>query len=50
MGTVCLGLATPDGELTRRVRLPGDRELIRRIASNAALFMLKVYLSGEAIG
>jgi nicotinamide-nucleotide amidase len=50
VGTVCLGLAAPEGEFTRRVRLPGDRELIRRIASNAALFMLATYLSGGGLG
>lgn len=50
VGTVCLALATPEGDFSRRLRLPGDRELIRRIAANAALFLLKSYLSGEAIG
>ncbi len=50
VGTVCLGLAAPEGEFSRRVRLPGDRDLVRRIACNAALFMLTTYLTGGELG
>ncbi len=50
VGTVCIALAAPDGEYSSRRRLPGDRDLIRRIAANSGLFMLKVYLSGETVG
>ena len=50
VGTVCLALAAPDGEYSFRRRLPGDRELVRRIAANTGLFVLKAYLSGEPVG
>ena len=41
VGTVFVGLATPDGVEARRLRLPGDRERIRGFAVQNALDMLR---------
>jgi nicotinamide-nucleotide amidase len=41
VGTVFVGLATPDGAEVRRLRLPGDRERIRGFAVQNALDMLR---------
>lgn len=40
-GTVFLGLATPTGSTERRMRFPGDREYVRRLATQSALDMLR---------
>lgn len=48
VGTVYLGLAHLDGSLHRRFVAPGDREAIRRWASQAALNLLRLWLTGEA--
>ncbi|MEW6279957.1 MAG: competence/damage-inducible protein A [Candidatus Eremiobacterota bacterium] len=42
VGTVFLGLAGPDGVKSRRVDLPGDRNLIRCRATQAALDWLRL--------
>ncbi|MEZ5400280.1 MAG: competence/damage-inducible protein A [Bryobacteraceae bacterium] len=41
VGTVYIGLASPDGVESRRVRLFGDRQRIRQMAANAALDLLR---------
>jgi nicotinamide-nucleotide amidase len=42
IGMVCLAVAGPDDErITRTVRLPGDRAMIRRMAAATALDMLR---------
>jgi nicotinamide-nucleotide amidase len=40
VGTVWIGLATPDGTTARHLHWPGDREQVRTIASFGALFFL----------
>jgi nicotinamide-nucleotide amidase len=45
-GTVCVGLAAEDVETARAFRAPGDRAAVRRWAEQAALDMLRRYLSG----
>lgn len=40
VGTVCIAVATPAGVTSREVRLPGDREGIRRFATTTALVMV----------
>jgi len=47
VGTVCLGLATPDGNGAFEVKLPGDRNFVRSIAATGALNMVRLYLLGE---
>jgi nicotinamide-nucleotide amidase len=39
-GTVCIGVAGPGGTRSRTLRLPGDRERVRRYAATAALHQL----------
>lgn len=46
VGTVHVGLAGPSGALTRSVRLPGDRPLVRTYAVVGALDLLRRALSG----
>ena len=43
-GTVCLGLAQPEGFQTRGFRAPGDRDMVRRWAEQSALDLLRRYL------
>lgn len=45
VGTVHIGLAGPDGGTVRSMRLPGDRELVRRYAVTAALAVLWRHLA-----
>ena len=47
VGTVCLGLATSDGATSFEVRLPGNRNFIRSLATNGALNMVRLYLMDE---
>ncbi|SNQ49078.1 CinA-like protein [Frankia canadensis] len=46
VGTVHLGLAGPDGTITRSVLLPGDRPRVRTNAAVAALDLLRRTLAG----
>ena len=47
VGTVCLGLATPEGILTTTLNIPGrDRENIRQYAAQHAFDMVRRYLTG----
>jgi nicotinamide-nucleotide amidase len=46
VGTVHVGLAFEGGSLTRQLRLPGDRELIRTYACVSALDLLRRHLVG----
>ncbi|WP_035931073.1 competence/damage-inducible protein A [Pseudofrankia saprophytica] len=51
VGTLHLGLAGPDGTVTRSLRLPGDRPLIQTFAVVQALDVLRRTLSGlPAVG
>lgn len=45
-GTVHLGLAGPDGTITRSLRLPGDRERVRAFAAVTALDLARRTLAG----
>lgn len=49
-GEVWLGLAGPDGEQVRRLRLPGERALVRTYAVVAALDLLRRALLADAAG
>jgi nicotinamide-nucleotide amidase len=46
VGTVALAVAGPDGEAVREVRLPGDRATVRRLATTAALNLVRLHLLG----
>lgn len=47
VGTVCLGLATPEGTITDTLNIPGrDRENVRQYASQHAFDMIRRYLTG----
>jgi nicotinamide-nucleotide amidase len=43
-GTVCLGLSTAESEVSWETRLPGDRNMVRSIAANAALNVVRLFL------
>ena len=47
-GTVCLGLATAGGERAWTFRVPGDRDMVRRWAEQAALDALRSHLARTA--
>lgn len=47
VGTMCLGLATPEGTITDTLNIPGrDRENVRQYASQHAFDMIRRYLTG----
>lgn len=47
VGTVCIGLATPDETMAVKLLIPGkNRENVRMIATQRALDMVRRYLSG----
>lgn len=50
VGTVHIGIATPDGTHSRHFLFTGDREDIRRRAAISALTMLYFHLKGHAPG
>jgi nicotinamide-nucleotide amidase len=41
VGTLCIGLVWPDGELTQTVRLPGQREQMRQFSVITSLDLLR---------
>ena len=45
-GTICVGLSAVDGERSREFRAPGGRAQVRRWAEQAALDLLRRYLTG----
>ncbi len=47
-GTLFLGLSGPDVQLTRSMRLPGDRSLVQERSTQAALDLLRRALLGAA--
>ena len=44
-GTLCIGLVWPDGELTRTLRLPGQREQMRQFSVISSLDLLRRTIS-----
>jgi len=46
VGTVCIGLAWDGESSARSFRAPGDREMVRRWAEQAALDLLRRRLAG----
>lgn len=49
VGTVCFGLATPDGVVTHRYQLWGTREWIKTLASQIGLDWLRRYALGADV-
>lgn len=47
IGTVIVGVATPDGARARTLQLPGDRERIRAYGTTAALQLLRLGVAGS---
>jgi nicotinamide-nucleotide amidase len=47
VGTVIVGVATPDATRAREIRFTGDRERIRTYASTAALQLTRLALIGK---
>jgi nicotinamide mononucleotide (NMN) deamidase PncC len=47
VGTVCVGLAAEGLVQSRSFRAPGDRQMVRRWAEQAALDMLRRHLEGR---
>jgi len=47
VGTVHVAVAGPDGNLSRHLRLPGDRSRVRELTTTAALHLLRRVLAGE---
>jgi competence/damage-inducible protein CinA-like protein len=48
VGTVHLAVAAPDGIVHRHVRFPGHREMVRELAANFALDLVRRVLAGVA--
>ena len=44
VGTVVLAVSGPLGDADRRLRLPGERDTVRRLATTSALNLLRLYL------
>jgi nicotinamide mononucleotide (NMN) deamidase PncC len=44
VGTVCVALAWEGGDESRMFRAPGDRDMVRRWAEQAALDMLRRHM------
>lgn len=49
VGTVCIALAHPKGDVARTFRFPGDREMIRDRSVKMALTLLRYRLIGTSI-
>ncbi len=47
VGTIVIGVLTPQTRSARTVALPGDRERVRAYAATAALHHLRIVLQGE---
>ena len=47
VGTMIVGVVTPEGEGVRTLRLPGDRERVRAYASTAALHLTRLAITGN---
>ena len=45
VGTLCVAIAWPEGELTRQFRLPGDRQQMRQFSVINSLDLLRKTLS-----
>lgn len=47
VGVVFVGVATPEGAATRRLRMPGDRERVRTYTTTAVLHLARLGISGK---
>jgi nicotinamide-nucleotide amidase len=47
VGTVVIGVATPEGSKARTTRFPGDRERVRTYSATAALHLIRMAVAGE---
>ncbi len=47
VGTMIVGVATPEASRARTIRFPGDRERVRTYASTAALHLCRLAVAGE---
>lgn len=47
VGTMIVGVVTPEGEGVRTLRLPGDRERVRTYATTAALHLARLAVAGS---
>lgn len=47
-GIVALAVVSPDGEITREIKIPGDRATVRQITVSAGLNLLRLHLLGPA--
>ena len=44
VGTVVVAVSGPLGDYDRRIRLPGERDNVRRLATSVALNLVRLYL------
>jgi nicotinamide-nucleotide amidase len=44
VGTVVVAVSGPRGDVDREIRLPGERDTVRRLATSAALNLVRLYL------
>ncbi len=44
VGTVVIAVSGPNGDVDREIRLPGERDTVRRLATAAALNLVRLYL------
>jgi nicotinamide-nucleotide amidase len=49
VGTLCVAISGPDGQLTRTLRLPGQREQMRQFSVISSLDMLRGYLRDRSL-
>lgn len=47
VGTIVIGVRTPEGASARTLTLPGDRERVRTYATNAALHLTRLAIQGH---
>ena len=46
VGTMVVAVRTPEGTMTRTLKLPGDRERVRTYATTSALHLTRLALQG----
>lgn len=47
VGTLFIGVATPEGAQVRQMRMPGDRERVRSFATTAAIHLTRLAITGS---